>query len=201
MEFVESRTYTTEQMQEEALLRRWQLFGDPPPLGGTGPLCDLCHASTWLELGGGDGHDVYHPNFDVRFLPGVDVVYDLGSGIPCHDGHAEKIKTIHLLNHLSYKKACHLLSECFRVLRSQGTLFIMVTDLGFLIERISVEGPHMVWMTGVYGTRGDTYDDDFHYWGYTSQSLQSELERCGFTDIQHCGYYNRWEFKMSATKP
>ena len=55
-------------------------------------------------------------------------------------------------------------------------------------------------MTALWGTRGDTYDADVHKWGYTPETLTVLLERVGFSHIDQCGRFNRWEFKIEAFK-
>ena len=201
VEFLNSKVYTSVVDPDAELVRPWMGVGTPPPQdGGFGQLCDQCGESSWIELGGGGAVDSYRPSIDIRRLPGVDIVQDLSQGIPFHDGHATRIKTIHVLNHMPYVAAQFMLRECYRVLRPLGTLFIMVTDMGFILERILVDGPRDAWMTSLYGTRGDTHKDDFHYWGYTVPSLHEELTKVGFSQIEHLGHFNAWELKMIATK-
>ena len=182
-------------------VRQYQAIGPMPPPGGVGPTCSTCGQSTWVELGGGGSADVYHPNVDVRAIPGVDIVCDLSKGIiPLHDGHADKIKMIHLINHLSAEAGEKVLNECLRILRPGGSLYIMVTDMEFALKRIIADGMVDEWATCIWGTRGNTYDADFHLWGYTESSLESLLRKIGFVDISRLGHYNAWEFKMQALK-
>jgi 2-polyprenyl-3-methyl-5-hydroxy-6-metoxy-1,4-benzoquinol methylase len=182
-------------------VRQYQAIGSMPPPGGVGPICSICGQSMWVELGGGNSNDAYHPNVDVRAIPGVDIICDLSKGvIPLHDGHADKIKMIHLINHLSAEAGEKILNECLRILRPGGSLFIMVTDMGFVLKRIIADGMVDEWTTCVWGTRGNTYDADFHLWGYTESSLELLLKKVGFVDISRLGHYNAWEFKMQAMK-
>src|SRR3990172_3501955 len=118
--------------QTADILRPWQSMGEPPPPGGEGPKCQDCGWSQWVELGGGDSPDAFHPNLDVRILPGVDIAHDLERlPLPFHDGHAERMKLVHVLNHLTAVAGEALLAECFRILRPGGEIFVMVTDLAF----------------------------------------------------------------------
>jgi len=188
--------------QTADILRPWQSMGEPPPPGGEGPKCQDCGWSQWVELGGGDSPDAFHPNLDVRILPGVDIAHDLERlPLPFHDGHAERMKLVHVLNHLTAVAGEALLAECFRILRPGGEIFVMVTDLAFCMDRVLADGPLDCWMTCIYGTRGDTHGADFHKWGYTRESLLRLLSQSGFATIQFVGYYNRWEIKMVAKKP
>ena len=184
------------------LLKPWQSMGGPPPTGGTGPICPECGKSVWIELGGGSAQDVYHPNLDIQDnLPGVDMLWDLESGkIPFHDGHAQRIKTIHVLNHLSFAAGEKVLTECFRVLQSPGNLFIMVTDLEFVCDRVLKDGPRNPWVSSIFGSMGDGHEADFHKSGYTAKSLCSKLLSVGFSRAEFLRFYNRWEFCMEAIK-
>src|SRR3989304_901068 len=118
-------------MQSRDVLAPWQgggpspLIHDPPPT--VFPMCE-CGLSTWVELGGGEAPGVFHPNVDIRLLPGVDVVHDFRTGsLPFHDEHAERLRMLHVLNHFPLVNARKILRECMRVLRSDGRLTIMVT--------------------------------------------------------------------------
>lgn len=184
------------------LLAPWQSIGGPPMAGRVGPLCDICGISTNVELGGGDAEFINRPNVDCRDLPTVDFLCDLASQpIPFHDGHARSIRMIHLLNHLSQASGARLLRECFRVLRPHGVLYLMVTDLAFVCERIIADGPQTCWIGMLHGTIDDTHPEGFHKWNYTPESLQGLLQDIGFFLANPVGYYNRWDMKMLAVKP
>ena len=76
----------------------------------------------------------------------------------------------------------------------------MVTDIEFVCKRILEDGLRDCWGTCVWGTLGDTYEADFHYYGYTQDSLRELLLKIGFSNIQYDGNPNGWEFRMSAKK-
>jgi SAM-dependent methyltransferase len=176
------------------VITRWPSFENPPQ-------CPECNQGTFIEVGGASSSEAYHPNIDIREMSGVDIVANLNKDkLPFHDNHAKRIKSIQSINHLTAEGAKHLLQECYRVLRKDGTLYIMVTDIEFCMKRIAEDGFEDVWMTCLYGTRGDTYTDDFHYWGYSTRSLEMLLREVGFKDVQFAGRFNMWEFRMEAKK-
>ena len=195
-------THETNARKTDAeVLAPWQSYGDPPPPGGMGPLCPGCGFSRWIELGGGPAIDVYHPNLDSRFLPGVDIVFDLEDGpLPFHDDHADRIKMIHVLNHLSAVKGEALLRDCLRVLQPGGSLYIMVTVVQFALTRIFADGWRDCWTSMIWGTRGDTYHDDFHKWGFSPESLGKLLLTCGFREVRERGRFNYWDYQVEAFK-
>jgi SAM-dependent methyltransferase len=189
------------EQSDAEILAPHQGVGAPPPGSGLGPPCSACGAGTWIEVGGGSAVDAYHPNIDVRKLPGVDVVHDLESGtLPFHDAHASRVKMIHSLNHLRAVTGRKILGECLRVLAPGGSLYVMVTDVEFVAKQVAATGLRECWASCLWGTRGDTYEADFHYWGYTRESLQALLLDVGFKSVIDRGPYNAWEFKMEAEK-
>lgn len=181
-------------------ISKWQGVGPMPTGRGPGPDCRDCGKSTWIELGGGEAAEVYRPNIDVLESPNVDIVCDLEEGkLPFHDSHAERIKAIHLIPHLSKHGTNLVMKDVHRVLRPGGSLSLMTSDLEFVMERLREDGPIDEWLNCLYhadrpGPSG------FHKWAFTYETLEAELRGAGFSDINHAGYYNRWEFKVEAVK-
>jgi len=182
----------------------WQAqhWGTLPPSGGCSPEpCSQCGQSTWIEIGGGPAEDVYHPSLDIAQFPGVDVVCDLEAGVlPFHDGHATKIKAIHSLQHLSRDGATRVIRDCYRILANEGTLFVMISDLDFIFERIREDGLVEEWANSIWHGPNDNDGFGYHRWGYNFKTMGMELMSAGFNVIKHAGYYNRWDLKIIAYK-
>ena len=178
--------------------------GDRGPSGGHGPPCPSCGVSTWVELAGGPSDDAYHPNIDKRAMPNVDIVHNLEQGIPLNDGHAERLKMIDVLNYFTKDGARALLKECYRVLRHDGSLYLRVMDLPWVCEQIVKDGVCDEWLGTVYHSP-DTADgpqgEGFHRWGYSFNTVTSDLEAAGFVGVTHRGWYNRTEMKVEAWRP
>lgn len=182
--------------QTEKPHQRWIKNSVPQIPSGTAP-----EGQTWIELGGADAPHSFHPNVDIRQMPGVDIVHDLTKmPLPFDEGHADQIKSVHLLNHLPFVKAQALLADSLRVLKPGSKLTIIVTDLEFSIKRVLEDGPVSDWMNCIYGTEGNTYEHDFHYWGYTPKSLCSLLEEIGYEKAEYVQHYQPWEFEVHAFK-
>lgn len=181
--------------------RRWMRSGEMPP-GGHGPICQNCQLSRHVELGGASSPLAFHPNIDIRKMDGVDIVHDLTKmPLPLHDGHATKIKSVQSINHIPHIAAIELLKDCLRILAPGGEITIIVTDAEFAMQRAVEDGFFDDWMTCIYGTRGDTYDADFHYWGYSPSSLIELLSKIGYENPRYIRHYNSWEFEVQAEKP
>ena len=144
---------------------------------------------------------MFHPNIDV--VPGVrvDIVCDLErEQIPFHDNHATKIKAIHSLQHMSRDGMRHVLNECYRILNLGGEFFAMLGDLDFILERLREDGLYDGWLSCLFHGPAIEEPLGYHRWAYTFDMIAGELREVGFRDIQHCGFYNRWEFKVLAVK-
>lgn len=185
----------------EEILAPWQSKGDAPPPGGVGPMCPDCGLSRWVEIGGGAAKDAYHPNIDAITDANVDIVADLESGtLPFHDDHAERVKAIHALQHLSRDGARAILHETHRILRPGGSLYLMIGDGEFIADRLRVDGFHEAWLNCVFHGPALT-EQGFHRWMWTYETMKAELEAAGFTEIGHRGWYNSWELKIECRKP
>lgn len=181
---------------------RWQRVEQPRWEGGEGPICPTCGLSAWVELGGADSPTAYHPNLDARKLPGVDIVHDFTKlPLPLHDGHADRVKMIHCINHIPRSAAKALLEDVLRVLKPGGGIYVMVTDLLFSLHRCLEDGLIDEWLVCVYGTDGTTHPFDFHYWGYSPASMEKLLTELGYVNVRQLGHVNGWEFKIQAQKP
>lgn len=185
-------------------ISRWQGIGDYPwqhEGGESLEPCEVCGVSTWIEIGGGEAIHVYHPNIDVVASEHTDIVLDLEiANLPFHDEHATVIKAIHSLQHLSRSAARRILKDAYRVLRPGGELRLMVGDFDFIIERLKEDGLIDGWMSCVFHGPDEKDGLGLHKWGYNFKTLTEELEMAGFSGIQHKGWYNAWEFKVSAIK-
>lgn len=173
--------------------------GIRPPGFGTGPICEVCGLSSYVELGGGNTDpECCHPNIDLRALPGVDIVHDLNRGIPFHDEHAMILRTIHMPQHLHFQNVKPFFKECHRVLRHKGMFWLMVTDLDYVFEKIRQEGFNDSWTRSIWGEQ--EHQGDFHTHGFNFQYLAKLLEEAGFKQIRHKGWSQCWEFKIQAFK-
>lgn len=174
------------------------ILGHEPPSGGMGPLCPTCGLSTWVELGGGPHPSNYHPNCDLRAIPEVDIVCDLNKGIPLHDGHAERLKAIHFLQHLRWPEVVPFLKDALRVLKPGGSLFIFVTDLDYVFERVQREGFTKFTRECIWGEM--EHIGDFHQCGFNQQSMIDVLLETGFNRVEFLGWCWPWEIRFCAWK-
>ena len=60
---------------------------------------------------------------------------DVGKQLPYKDNAVDKIYSSHCLEHIPYAKALHLLKQCYRVLKNDGVMRLVVPDLLWHAER------------------------------------------------------------------
>jgi len=87
-----------------------------------------------LNLGCGDNYHKDWINIDFNARKNYVKGYNLLKGIPFKDNEFDTIYTSHLLEHFSKSDAVNLLKECFRVLKSNGIIRIVVPDLECIAE-------------------------------------------------------------------
>ncbi len=62
---------------------------------------------------------------------GVDVLRDVRRGLPYDDASVDEIRSSHFMEHLTCEEMIDLLEECWRVLRKDCTLTIVVPIMDF----------------------------------------------------------------------
>jgi predicted SAM-dependent methyltransferase len=99
-----------------------------------------------LKLNLGCGVDIkagYH-NCDVRFVEGIDRVFDISyTNYPFGNESVEEVFCYHVLEHIPYRKWGGMFSEWHRILKNDGKVIIGYPDLKdflkkFLVYRIEV---------------------------------------------------------------
>lgn len=104
----------------------------------------------------------------------VDVFADLSERLPFSDNHFDTVVSFQVLEHLSEPEL--FLSECYRVLRTGGQLFITV--------------PFM-W---------HVHEQPFDFFRYTRYGLRYLLEKNNFTDVEvkeNTGFWQMWVLKFN----
>lgn len=106
----------------------------------------------------------------------------------------------HLIEHLNYQQACHMLKECFRALKPGGRIRVCTPDLRayislFAPSKTGIQKQHLEWLGNNWLERQGTQQKTevfalnllMHAWGhrflYDFQTLKESLENAGFKDI------------------
>lgn len=144
-----------------------------------------------IDLGCGPAHmnlgDEYHvirvdirdecnPTYrcDVRYLPFADGTFDL-------------VFSSHVLEHFGRHEWRKVLTEWFRLLKPKGELRLILPNINWAIEQFkngtafTVDKINHVWNV-LYGAQSNPYD--FHYNGWTEETLKTALEEFGFKEFE-----------------
>jgi len=95
----------------------------------------------------------------------------------------EEVYASHILEHVRQKDVENVLSSIYRILKSDGKLYISVPDLDVLCHTMlspyfSTDVKFHI-MRIIYGGQIDKYD--FHYFGWNTEFMKQYLLKAGFT--------------------
>lgn len=111
---------------------------------------------------------------------------DLRCRIPLADESTEVIYCSHILEHLTKKDGMQLLNECFRVLKKEGLLRLVVPDLDVAFDMYKQGKCNE--MLDLFFYTSDEPDFSAHKYGYNLAMLDHLLTGIGFKDIQKMPY-------------
>ncbi|MBM0203771.1 methyltransferase domain-containing protein [Micromonospora sp. STR1s_5] len=157
-----------------------------------------------LNLGCGHIRLADSINVDMRELPGVDVLADVGD-LPFEGGSVDEIASSHLLEHFPQERLRRqLLPHWFNLLRPGGTFRAITPDSAtMLAEAGSGRYSFEEFREAVFGAQD--YVGDYHYNLFTPDSLRDLLEEAGFSGIEIpvAGRRNGkcFEFEITAVRP
>ena len=132
-------------------------------------------------------------NLDGWSAPGIDYVCDLRVGLPLADDSCAVIFSEHVLEHFDPQFVPRVLGELRRVLRSGGTLRIVVPDCA-KFARAYASGDLTWFRTAVpdAATAGDalndTFRNHFHRFAYDFETLAGALRQAGFREIRESAH-------------
>lgn len=81
-----------------------------------------------LDIGCGPNKQPDHIGVDAIAFDGVDVVLDVRGRWPWDDNSVESVHCSHFLEHLDGSERVHFFNELYRVLKPEGTAFIVTPD-------------------------------------------------------------------------
>jgi SAM-dependent methyltransferase len=157
-----------------------------------------------LNLGCGHIPLQGYVNVDVREVPGVDVVAEVGR-LPFQPGEVAEIRSAHMLEHFPVEELTRsLLPYWYSLLRPGGLFVAVVPDADTMLAehaagRLSFDELREV----TFG--GQEYEGDFHFNMFSHTSLCELLEKVGFSDVElrEAGRRNGicYEMEVVARKP
>ncbi len=138
-----------------------------------------------LRLNVGAGHIVRdaYLNVDSRELPGIDIVADVRE-LPFGEGEVMEIYSAHVLEHLPVEELRRVvLPRWVSLLEDGGKLVSVVPDVETMVsERAAGRMPFGDFIEVMYG--GQEYEGDFHFSGFSKETLTRLLEDAGLEDVK-----------------
>jgi predicted SAM-dependent methyltransferase len=138
-----------------------------------------------LRLNVGAGHitrDDYL-NVDSRDLPGIDIVADVRR-LPFEPKQLKELYSAHLLEHFPIEELRRvILPRWVSLLEDGGRLLSVVPDVETMVsERAAGRMPFDEFVEVMYG--GQEYAGDFHFSGFSKETLTRLLEDVGLEDVK-----------------
>ncbi len=158
------------------------------------------HKIRKLHIGSGRNSLSGWLNADLSPSP-VQLYLDARKRFPFPDATFDLVFSEHMIEHITYAQGLHMLSECYRVLKPDGTIRVATPDLSFFVrlyreEKDELEYAYIKWMTDTFIPTATSYRDTFvinnsvRYWGhqfiYDEKVLCEALTRVGFVDVRRC---------------
>jgi len=156
-----------------------------------------------INLGAGHIPMPDYLNVDARELPGVDITSDVRK-LPFSPGELTEIFSAHLLEHFPAEELRrNLLPYWVSLLEEGGKFVCVVPDVATMVnERAAGRMPFDDFIEVMYG--GQEYEGDFHFNGFSPESLEALLVEAGLTDVKvrESGRRNGacYEMEIEATR-
>lgn len=128
-------------------------------------------------------------NVDIRPLVGVDIVTDICDLSIFKNEDIELIYCSHVLEHLSRHKYMDVLSNWYSILNDGGKLRLAVPDIEAVIQHYN-EHKDLAILRGFFWG-GQTYPENYHYCGWDFATLEKDLKKIGFREI------NRYDWRTT----
>jgi len=123
-----------------------------------------------------------------------DIVADISDHMPLEDNSVDLIFSRATLEHLTYKELLNHFLECYRILKKNGCVRIIVPDLEMLVKEYENKICWPDLKKNPQGLPNDDYIDNFvttiyyhdHFYYHNFNTLFKALEKTGFEDIRAC---------------
>ncbi|HVG20322.1 MAG TPA: methyltransferase domain-containing protein [Blastocatellia bacterium] len=153
-----------------------------------------------LQIGSGTNFIQGWLNSDIDPLKGM-IKLDVTKTFPFNDSVFDYIYCEHMIEHFYYTEGVKILSECYRILKSNGKIRVATPDLPFLVElyranKTELQKKYIEWSTDSFIPTAPFYADTyvinnyFRDWGhkfiYDEKVLRFAMKEVGFTNIIRC---------------
>lgn len=137
-------------------------------------------------------------NTDFEPLSDEVVYLNVTARFPFPDGVFDYVFSEHMIEHIGYADALHMLRECFRVMKPGGRIRISTPNLEFLFDlyrkdKSPLQEEYIRRSAERWGVKQlDTHVINFYLreWGhcfiYDEKALKGAMEDAGFREIERC---------------
>ena len=135
-----------------------------------------------LELGGGE-HPYFRPNADCRPLPTVDMVFNFEQRFPIDDESYDAVFAKYVIEHISWRKTKHFVSEIHRILKPNGVAVLIAPNTLEQCKeiarrnRIGIEENALL-----FG--GQDFPDNFHKAAFSPEYVKQLFTAVGFKHVE-----------------
>ncbi|MEI7961080.1 MAG: methyltransferase domain-containing protein [archaeon] len=157
------------------------------------------HEFKKLEIGSGAKPKAGYIHFDARSNVKADVIGDARQ-LPFLENEFEEVYSRFFLEHLPRKDAKQAVSEMLRVLKTKGTIEIIVPNIAYFCKLyLEEKGQKKQWaLNKIYGF--ENYPEDHHFFGYDFETLETTLKEVGFSNVEQVKDDEQY-LHVKATKP
>ena len=134
-----------------------------------------------LHLGCGNKYIEGYVNIDIRYLPGVDEVNNVGRLRNYKSHSIDVIYASHVLEHFSRWEYESVLKRWYELLKPGGVLRLGVPDFGEIVEYYN-KTKDLRSVSGMLYA-GQDYPENNHYWVWDFNTLSKELKEIGFNNV------------------
>lgn len=152
----------------------------------------------YLNVGCGPNIDERFINLDYIWHPKLDLCWDITKGIPLNDNSLQGIYTEHCLEHIPYQDTKKVLAQFFKLLKSGGTLRIIVPDAEIYLDAYQkvkqnnqVDFPYGLSAHNIADSEvtpmiavNSMFRGHDHQFAYDYITFKSMLENVGFVDLK-----------------
>jgi predicted SAM-dependent methyltransferase len=151
----------------------------------------------YLDVGCGPNNHEHFINLDYDWHPGIDICWDLTTGIPLGDRTLQGIFTEHCLEHIPFSATDAVLADFRRLLKPGGTVRIVVPDGELYLTRYCDLLRKLTDQALPYADNeryqgrytpimsvNRIFHDHQHQFIYDFAAMRLLLEKNGFTDIR-----------------
>lgn len=162
----------------------------------------------YLNVGCGESNYPNFLNLDYQWRPHVHICWDITKGIPLDSNSMKGIFIEHCLEHITFSQCQDVLKELYRILRSNGTIRVIVPDAEFYIE-LYKKGKNGEIVSFPYVTEKDIkngftsimainriFRNHGHQYAYDAQTLIMQLKKAGYGSIRKVNFMNGVDEKL-----